>query len=91
MVNDAETWLTRTWMADTRKEWQDRVAGMLKAEMARRKISYRELEARLRAMGIEDNEKNLSTKISRGNIGAAFFFQCMKAIGCRTIHLDTDE
>jgi hypothetical protein len=78
----------RTSMPDIQKEWQDRVAGMLKAEMVRRKISYRELETRLRAMGIEDNEKNLSTKISRGTIGAAFFFQCMKAIGCQTIRLD---
>jgi hypothetical protein len=63
---------------------------MLKAEMARRKIGYRELEARLREMGIEDNEKNLSTKISRGAIGAAFFFQCMKAIGCQTVRLEDD-
>ena len=78
-------------MADIDKEWQEKVAGMVKAEMARRKISYRELESRLRAMGIEDNEKNLSTKISRGKIGAAFFLQCMQVIGCRTIHLDRDD
>ena len=75
---------------DKDREWCERVAGMLKAEMARRNVSYRELEARLREMGIEDNEKNLSTKISRGRFGAAFFFQCMAAIGCRTIHLDND-
>src|SRR5688500_15246320 len=78
-------------MADIEKEWQDRVAAMLKAEMARRNVSYRELEARLREMGIEDNEKNLSTKISRGRFGAAFFFQCMSAIGCRTVRLDPDN
>jgi hypothetical protein len=77
-------------MPDIEREWHERVAGMVKAEMARRNISYRELEARLRAMGVEDNEKNLSTKISRGRIGAAFFFQCMKAMGCQTIHLDRD-
>lgn len=40
----------------------------------RRNIAYRELEARLRAMGINDNEKNLSTKISRGRFAASFFF-----------------
>ena len=80
----------RTAMPGSDQEWRDRVAGTVKAEMARRKITYRELEARLRAMGIEDNEKNLSTKISRGNIGAVLLFQCMKAIGCQTIRLDDD-
>lgn len=73
------------------KEWQDKVAGMVKAEMARQNVSYRQLEARLRAMGIEDNEKNLSTKISRGRFSATFFFQCMRALGCRVLHLDDDN
>jgi hypothetical protein len=73
---------------DLDQEWRDRVSGMLKAEMARRKLGYRELVARLREMGIEDSEKNLSTKISRGNVGAVTFLQCLKAIGCQTIRLD---
>ena len=72
------------------KEWQLKVAGMVKAEMARRNVTYRELEARLRAIGIEDNAKNLSTKISRGKFTATFFFQCMKVLDCRTLHLDAD-
>ena len=77
-------------MTDIDKEWCERVSGMLKAEMARRNISYRELEARLRAMGIENNEKNLSTKISRGRFTAYFFFQCMTAIGCKAIRIDEE-
>lgn len=77
-------------MAELDKEWQGKVAAMIKAEMARRNIGYRELQARLRAMGIEDNEKNLSTKISRGKFAASFFFQCMVAIGCRTIRFDDE-
>jgi hypothetical protein len=77
-------------VADIDKEWRDKVAAMVKAEMARRNIGYRELEARLRAMGIDDNEKNLSTKISRGRFAASFFFQCMSAIGCFTIRLDEE-
>jgi hypothetical protein len=77
-------------MPDLDKHWQVKVAGMVKGEMARRNISYRELEERLRAMGIEDNEKNLSTKISRGRFTASFFAQCMIALGCRNIRLDDD-
>ena len=73
------------------KGWQLKVAGMVKAEMARRNVTYKQLEAGLRAMGVEDNAKNLSTKISRGKFTATFFFQCMKVLGCRTLHLDHDN
>ena len=73
------------------KDWQDRVKRLLKAELSRAGVNYRELAERLRAIGVDENERNIANKISRGGFTAAFFFQCMKAIGCRTIHLDTDR
>jgi hypothetical protein len=75
-------------MGDPEREWQEKAAATLKAEMTRRGVGYRELQERLRALGIEDNEKNLSTKISRGKFSAAFLFQCMRALGCQTLRLD---
>jgi hypothetical protein len=72
------------------KDWQERTKRILKAELSRRDISYRQLADRLLAIGVDDNERNISNKISRGGFTAAFFFQCMDAIGCRTIHLDGD-
>jgi hypothetical protein len=75
----------------TDAKWQAKAAAILKAEMARRNVSYRELEARLRAIGVEDNEKNLSTKVSRGRFATAFFLQCMAAIGCQVIRLNGDD
>ena len=75
-------------MARVDKDWQDRVKRLLKAELTRRDISFRELAERLRALGVDENERNISNKISRGGFTAAFFFQCMAAIGCRTIHLE---
>jgi Domain of unknown function (DUF6471) len=78
-------------MADLDKEWQDRVRGMLRAELARRNLNYEDLADRLRAIGVQDTGKNLSNKIGRGKFTAAFFVQCMSAIGCRTIRLDVDE
>lgn len=74
-------------MTDIEKEWQDRVRGMLRAELARRNLSYVDLADRLRAIGVEATPKNLSNKIARGMFTAAFFFQCMDAIGCDTIRL----
>jgi hypothetical protein len=77
-------------MARAGKEWQARVKRILKAELTRRDISYRDLAERLQAIGVEDSERNISNKISRGGFTAAFLIQVMDAIGCRTLHLDND-
>jgi Domain of unknown function (DUF6471) len=73
------------------KDWQSRVKRLLKAELSRAGVNYRELAERLRAIGVEENERNLANKIARGGFTAAFFFQCMLALGVRTIHLDPDR
>lgn len=70
------------------KEWQDRVKGILKAELKRRNIHYRELAERLEAMGIHETERNINNKISRGGFTAVFFVQCLVAIGANTLRLD---
>lgn len=70
------------------KQAQDRAKGILKAELARRHLTYKDLAERLRAAGVHDTDRNISNKLSRGAFTAAFFIQCMDAIGCRTIHLD---
>ncbi len=37
------------------KDWQDRVKGLLKAELKRRNVSYKQLAERLEAMGIHED------------------------------------
>ena len=69
-------------------EWSDRVKGLLKAELKRRNLGYRELAEKLTAMGIPETERNLANKISRGGFTAAFFVQCLVAIGCTTLRLE---
>lgn len=73
-------------MAD--KEWQDRVKGLLKAELKRRNVSYKHLAERLESMGIHETERNINNKISRGGFSATFFVQCLVAAGCTTLHLE---
>lgn len=68
-------------------EWQERVKGLLKGELKRRNIGYRELAERLTAMGSPDSERNIANKISRGGFTAAFFVQCLSAIGCDSVRL----
>ncbi len=68
------------------KQWQDRVKGILKAELKRRNMSYRQLAERLEEMGIHETERNINNKISCGEFTATYF-QCLLAIGCHTLHL----
>ena len=73
-------------MADT--DWQARVKGILKAELKRKGFSYRDLAEKLDAIGVKDTELNIKNKISRGGFTAAFFVQCLVAIGCQTVRLE---
>ncbi len=55
-------------MAAKRKDWQAHVKGLLKAELKRRNLSYADLAEKLGAIGIKDNERNISNKIGRGTL-----------------------
>lgn len=69
------------------KEWNERVKGMLKAELKRKGIGYRELAERLTAMGIPESERNIANKIARGGFTAVFLVQCLEAAGCEVLRL----
>ena len=62
------------------KEWEDRVKGLLKAELKRRNVTYAELVGRLADIGVMDSEPNIRNKISRGKFTAVFLVQCLTAI-----------
>jgi hypothetical protein len=70
------------------KDWQEEVKGLLKAELKRRNMSYADLAEQLATLGIKENERNLSNKVSRGTFTAVFFVQCMEAMGVKTIRLE---
>lgn len=71
-------------------EWSTRAKSLLKAELKRRNVGYRELAEKLTAMGSPESERNLANKISRGGFTAAFLLQCLEAIGCATLRLRED-
>ena len=68
-------------------DWPEHVKGILKAELKRKGVSYRDLAAKLTAMGIPETEPNIANKISRGGFTAVFFVQCLTAIGAHTVRL----
>jgi hypothetical protein len=69
------------------KEWEDRVKGMLKAELKRRNVTYADLVGKLADIGVMDSEPNIRNKISRGKFTAVFLVQCLEAIGASSLRL----
>ena len=69
-------------------EWAERAKGLLKAELKRRNVSYRDLAERLEAIGVTDTEANIKNKISRGGFTAVFMLQVLSAVGAKEVRLD---
>jgi Domain of unknown function (DUF6471) len=68
-------------------EWVNLVKGILRAEMARRGITYDELARRLAELGVQGTAVNIRNKVARGGFSATFFVQCLRAIGANRIDL----
>jgi hypothetical protein len=64
---------------------------LLRSEMMKYGITYPALAKRLVNLGVVENEGALRTRITRGNFSAAFFFQCLAAIGIRNVYVDLDD
>ena len=71
-------------------EWAEDVKRLLRAEMARRGITYDQLADRLAAIGVRDTAVNLRNKVARGRFSAVFLVQCLRAIGARALRLNED-
>src|SRR5438045_9139268 len=69
------------------KDWAEMAKSLLKAELKRRNVGYRELAEKRTAMGSPETEPNIANKISQGGFTAAFFIQCLSAVGCITLRL----
>lgn len=66
---------------------EDRARGILRAEMARQNVTYAQLVEKLAALGVDENERNLRNKISRGKFTAAFLIDCLIALEARSIYI----
>lgn len=71
-----------------RTDWEEQAKTILRVEMAKKHMTYAHLVEGLAAIGIEDNERNLRNKVSRGKFTAGFLLQCLSAIGCSSLQLD---
>ena len=66
---------------------ETKAKNLLRGELRRKGITTAELAEKLAAIGIEENQRNLNNKISRGGFTAAFLLQCLEAIDAREIRL----
>lgn len=69
-------------------EWDARAANLLKAELKRKGVTYAQLVEKLKEIGVDEKEVNVRNKLSRGKFTAAFFLQCLNAIGVQDLRLD---
>ena len=69
------------------KEYEARAKNLLKGELKRRGLTYRQLVEKLEGIGIQETERNLTNKISRGGFTAAFLLQCLDAMEASEIRL----
>jgi len=71
-----------------RTDWEAKARGIIRAEMAKQNITYSQLTQRLESIGVQEDERNLRNKVSRGKFTAAFMLQCLAAVGCSTVRLE---
>lgn len=70
-----------------RTDFEALAANLLKAELKRKGVTYSQLVDKLAEIGVDEKEVNIRNKLSRGKFTAAFFLQCLAAIGTETLHL----
>lgn len=68
-------------------EYEAKAKNLLKAELKRKGVTYGQLAALLAERGVQETERNLNNKISRGGFTAAFLLLCLNSIGVTDLRL----
>ena len=71
-----------------KKYWSKVVSKILKAELAKRDMSYNKLVEKLVEIDVKIKVEDLRSRVSRGNFSAALFIQCFKAMNIKSLPLD---
>jgi ABC-type Fe3+ transport system permease subunit len=74
--------------AKTEKEWAERAARHLKAELKRADLTYEELAEKLKEHGFAETKASIANKLARATIPAAFFLAAMACIGVAEVALE---
>jgi len=74
--------------AKTEREWAERAARHLKAELKRADLTYEELADRLKKHGFKETKASIANKLARATVPAHFFLASLVAIGCEAVTLE---
>ena len=69
------------------KEWGTKASRLLKAELKRAGVGYKELADRLNAHGLEETETSITGKLARGTFSVTFFLACLAVLGITALAL----
>lgn len=83
--------MTAEIVMKTEPEWSEDAKRLLRAEMARRGVTYEELAERLSGIGVTDTAVNLRNKVARGRFSAIFLIQCLTAMGAKSLRLSEGD
>ncbi|SIT49362.1 conserved hypothetical protein [Paraburkholderia ribeironis] len=72
-------------------DWYQVAGNVLRAELARQGISYRQLATLLAGIGVSETQRSIANKMSRGSFSFAFFLQCMRALGRMDFRVDLTD
>ena len=70
-----------------RTDWEAMARGLIRGEMARQNVTYARLVEKLKAIDVQEDERNLRNKVSRGKFTAAFLLQALTALGSGTVSI----
>lgn len=65
--------------------WENEASRILRAEIVRRGINYRQLARHLAELGVHETQRSIASKLSRGSFSFVFALQCLKALGVETL------
>ena len=68
--------------------WENEARRIVRAELVRRGITYKGLAARLVAIGVNETERSIANKMSRGTFSFVFVLQCLQAIGAKSMSVE---
>lgn len=71
-------------------EWKNEAKRVLKREMVSRGVTNKALVRKLKAIGVEETERAIVNKVTRGAFSAAFFLQCLRAMDVKTLDVSGD-
>jgi Domain of unknown function (DUF6471) len=74
--------------AKSEREWAERTATHLKAELKRKGVTYEDLAGRLREHGFAETKASIANKLARATMSAHFFLASLAASGHTSVRLD---